>query len=197
MKEKLQELLDRENLRPGQLAERLDVNPASISHILKGRNKPGIEFLQKILRAFPTLNPDWLLLDSPQMYRQTSPKDNPLQNSHAGSTINQLHSDSPTVDNQPSRAATDALFSAIAASKPYQQAATQTIKQKPLQATTPNSPRITDTQNRTELGQSSSDKDKLYTSDNPTNSNTHEPKIVRIIVCMDDGTCENYSARMR
>ena len=32
MKEKLQELLDRENLRPGQLAERLDVNPASISH---------------------------------------------------------------------------------------------------------------------------------------------------------------------
>ena len=60
MKEKLQELLDRENLRPGQLAERLDVNPASISHILKGRNKPGIEFLQKILRAFPKLNPDWL-----------------------------------------------------------------------------------------------------------------------------------------
>ena len=69
MKEKLQELLDRENLRPGQLAERLDVNPASISHILKGRNKPGIEFLQKILRAFPKLNPDWLLLDSKQMYR--------------------------------------------------------------------------------------------------------------------------------
>lgn len=69
MKEKLQELLDRENLRPGQLAERLDVNPASISHILKGRNKPGIEFLQKILRAFPKLNPDWLLLDSAQYER--------------------------------------------------------------------------------------------------------------------------------
>ena len=66
----MQELLDRENLRPGQLAERLDVNPASISHILKGRNKPGIEFLQKILRAFPKLNPDWLLLDAPNMYRE-------------------------------------------------------------------------------------------------------------------------------
>lgn len=62
-------MLDRENLRPGQLAERLDVNPASISHILKGRNKPGIEFLQKILRAFPKLNPDWLLLDSAQYER--------------------------------------------------------------------------------------------------------------------------------
>ena len=58
MKEKLQELLDRENLRPGQLAERLDVNPASIS-----------QFLQKILRAFPKLNPDWLLLDSAQYER--------------------------------------------------------------------------------------------------------------------------------
>ena len=172
----------------GKLASGETLPPALKDHPLKGEFRGKREC---------HINPDWLLLDSPQMYRQTSPKDNPLQNSHAGSTINQLHSDSPTVDNQPSRAATDDLFSAIAASKPSQQAATQTIKQKPLQATTPNSPRITDTQNRTELGQSSSDKDKLYTSDNPTNSNTHEPKIVRIIVCMDDGTCENYSARMR
>lgn len=197
MREKLMKLMKNEGLSSSRLAEILEIQPSTISHIISGRNKPGFDFLVKILQRFPDLNPDWLLLDSPQMYRQTSPKDNPLQNPHAESTINQLHPDSPTVDNQPSRAATDDLFSAMAASRPSQQAETQTIKQKPLQATTPNSPRITDTQNRTELGQSSSDKDKLYTSDNPTNSNTHEPKIVRIIVCMDDGTCENYSARMR
>ena len=168
-------LMKNEGLSSSRLAEILEIQPSTISHIISGRNKPGFDFLVKILQRFPDLK----------------------QNPHAESTINQLHPDSPTVDNQPSRAATDDLFSAMAASKPSQQAATQTIKQKPLQATTPNSPRITDTQNRTELGQSSSDKDKLYTSDNPTNSNTHEPKIVRIIVCMDDGTCENYSARMR
>lgn len=70
MREKLLELLKREGLKPSQLAEILEINPAGISHILAGRNKPSFELLQKILRHFPRINPDWLLLDSEQMYRQ-------------------------------------------------------------------------------------------------------------------------------
>lgn len=58
-----------EGLKPSQLAEMLGINPAGISHILKDRNKPSFDLLQKILRRFPQLNPDWLLLDSTQMYR--------------------------------------------------------------------------------------------------------------------------------
>ena len=73
MKEKLLELLNREGLRPSQLAEMLEINPAGISHILAGRNKPSFELLQKILRRFPRINPDWLLLDSDQMYRTDVP----------------------------------------------------------------------------------------------------------------------------
>ena len=69
MKEKLLELMKREGLKPSQLAEMLGINPAGISHILAGRNKPGFDLLQKILRRFPQINPDWLLLDSTQMYR--------------------------------------------------------------------------------------------------------------------------------
>jgi len=69
MKEKLLELMKSEGLKSGQFAELLEVNPAGISHILAGRNKPGFDLLQKILRRFPQVNPDWLLLDSPQMYR--------------------------------------------------------------------------------------------------------------------------------
>ena len=49
--------------------------PSGISHILSGRNKPGFDLLQKILRRFPRINPDWLLLDSPQMYRSDSEAD--------------------------------------------------------------------------------------------------------------------------
>ena len=61
MKEKLLALMQNEGLRSSQLAEILDVNPAGISHILAGRNKPGFDLLQKILRRFPRVNPDWLL----------------------------------------------------------------------------------------------------------------------------------------
>ena len=71
MKEKLLALMQNEGLKPSRLAEMLDVNPAGISHILNGRNKPGFDFLQKILRRFPRISPDWLLLDSGPMYRDT------------------------------------------------------------------------------------------------------------------------------
>lgn len=69
MREKLLDLMKNEGLKPSQLAELLEINPAGVSHILAGRNKPGFDLLQKILRRFPRINPDWLLLDSAQMYR--------------------------------------------------------------------------------------------------------------------------------
>ena len=73
MREKLLDLMKNEGLKPSQLAEQLEINPAGISHILAGRNKPGFDLLQKILRRFPRINPDWLLLDSDKMYRDESP----------------------------------------------------------------------------------------------------------------------------
>lgn len=69
MQQKLRDLLDSEGLKPSQFSEMLGVNPAAISHLLAGRNKPGYDFLQKILRRFPRISPDWLLLDSGPMYR--------------------------------------------------------------------------------------------------------------------------------
>ena len=73
MREKLLDLMKNEGLKPSQLAELLGITPAGISHILAGRNKPGFDLLQKILRRFPRINPDWLLLDSDKMYRDEPP----------------------------------------------------------------------------------------------------------------------------
>lgn len=70
MKEKLQQLMKSEGLTSSRMADILEIQPSGISHILSGRNKPGFDLLQKILRRFPRVNPDWLLLDSPQMYRE-------------------------------------------------------------------------------------------------------------------------------
>lgn len=70
MKEKLEFLLKNKSLTATTFARLLDVQPSSISHIMSGRNKPSYDFVVKILRAFPDINPDWLLLGSEQIFRE-------------------------------------------------------------------------------------------------------------------------------
>lgn len=68
-------MIKNEGLTQSRLADMLEIQPANISHIISGRSKPGFELLQKILRRFPRINPDWLLLDSDQMYRKDGDED--------------------------------------------------------------------------------------------------------------------------
>ena len=82
MRENLLILMKNEGLTSSRLAELLGIQPSGISHILGGRNKPSFDFVQKVLRRFPRLNPDWLLLDSEQMYRNLTTEDSqPAENS--------------------------------------------------------------------------------------------------------------------
>ena len=83
MKAKLQHLIKSEGLTASRFAEMLEIQPAGVSHILAGRNKPSFDLLQKILRRFPKINPDWLLLDSDQMYREGWNDDNSVNGSAA------------------------------------------------------------------------------------------------------------------
>lgn len=70
MKEKLELLMKSENLTAVKLAEILDIQPSRLSQIKAERNKqPSFDIVQKILRRFPRINPDWLILDSGEMYR--------------------------------------------------------------------------------------------------------------------------------
>ncbi len=50
-----------EGLKTSELADNIGVNRATISHILSGRNKPSIDFLQKLLNTYPDLNSNWLI----------------------------------------------------------------------------------------------------------------------------------------
>ena len=69
MKEKLEFLLKNKGLNATSLARLLDIQPSGLSHILSGRNKPSFDLVVKILKAFPEINPDWLLLDSEVIFR--------------------------------------------------------------------------------------------------------------------------------
>ena len=48
-------------LKSSALADSIGVNRATISHILSGRNKPSIDFLEKLVNAYPNINANWLI----------------------------------------------------------------------------------------------------------------------------------------
>ena len=54
-------LLNQLQLSPAEFADRIGVQRSSISHILSGRNKPSIDFLEKILLVFPDIDIGWLI----------------------------------------------------------------------------------------------------------------------------------------
>jgi transcriptional regulator with XRE-family HTH domain len=70
VKDQIREILSREKISSSQFADRIGVQRSSVSHVLSGRNKPGFDFIQKILIAFPSINGEWLITGSGDMYKQ-------------------------------------------------------------------------------------------------------------------------------
>jgi transcriptional regulator with XRE-family HTH domain len=61
IKDKIRQIMKDKNLQPGELAAKLNFSPSSISHILTGRNKPGFDFLEKLLNVFPDIDANWIM----------------------------------------------------------------------------------------------------------------------------------------
>ena len=61
MKERLNEILKHFKINASQFADQIGVQRASVSHVLSGRNKPGFDFIQKIIDAYPALSAEWLI----------------------------------------------------------------------------------------------------------------------------------------
>ena len=58
---RIKKWLDLNNQKASELAMNIGVNRATISHILSGRNKPSIDFLEKLLYVYPNINANWLI----------------------------------------------------------------------------------------------------------------------------------------
>ncbi len=71
MNSRLLQFLSAENITQSQFADTIGVARASVSHILSGRNKPSYEFITAMLRHYPQLNPEWLMLGSGRMYKDS------------------------------------------------------------------------------------------------------------------------------
>lgn len=84
MQERIRQIMKREKLTAAQFADAIGVQRSSISHILSGRNKPGFDFINKILINFPSIDGNWLITgiekqvvepgENPTLFRQDDKK---------------------------------------------------------------------------------------------------------------------------
>jgi len=61
------------NISASKFADEIGVQRSSISHILSGRNNPSLDVVQKILKRFPDINPEWLLAGKGPMIKEKVP----------------------------------------------------------------------------------------------------------------------------
>lgn len=61
MKDRITSFIDSKGLTQAEFAEHINVQRSSVSHIISGRNKPGFQFINSILLAYPDLNARWLI----------------------------------------------------------------------------------------------------------------------------------------
>jgi predicted transcriptional regulator len=68
------EVMVRTEHSKSSFAHALGVSLPLITHITTGRNKPGLDIIQKLLSRFEHISPDWLLLGKGEMYREKAKK---------------------------------------------------------------------------------------------------------------------------
>jgi transcriptional regulator with XRE-family HTH domain len=68
--ERFLKIMEHYNFSPSLFADEIGVIRSSVSHIVSGRNNPGVDLLQKVLKRFPDISTDWLMLGIGEMLRQ-------------------------------------------------------------------------------------------------------------------------------
>ncbi|MCS6796705.1 MAG: helix-turn-helix domain-containing protein [Raineya sp.] len=59
--ERLRIIIDLKELQPSHFADEIGIQRSGLSHIIAGRNKPSVDFLQKLVQKFEDINVNWLL----------------------------------------------------------------------------------------------------------------------------------------
>lgn len=74
IKDRIRQLITAKGLTSARFADMIGVQRSGISHILSGRNKPGLELLNKMLLTFPDVSADWLITGQGDMLRSETKK---------------------------------------------------------------------------------------------------------------------------
>lgn len=67
MEERIKKFMEYKGISSSELADAIGVQRSNVTHVLKGRNKPSFQFIEKMLQVYPELNAKWLLLGTGAM----------------------------------------------------------------------------------------------------------------------------------
>lgn len=67
MKDRILQIIQKESLTNAEFAEKIGISTSSLSHILTERNKPSLEVVMRIHKAYPSINLNWLLYGEGEM----------------------------------------------------------------------------------------------------------------------------------
>jgi len=70
MNQRIELLLRIKDVTASKFADMIGVQPSNISHIISGRNKPSLDFIIKVVEAFPDISLEWLMFGKGNMYSQ-------------------------------------------------------------------------------------------------------------------------------
>ncbi|WP_448529977.1 helix-turn-helix domain-containing protein [Raineya sp.] len=88
--ERLKILIDMKSIQPSRFADEIGVQRSGLSHIIAGRNKPSVDFLQKLVQRYPDTNVNWLLTGIGEpIIEQTSDSEILEKNSEISTEIEQ------------------------------------------------------------------------------------------------------------
>lgn len=71
-KERIEFLINQLGMTNVEFAARTGIAPATLSHITSGRSKPTLPILRGIIAGFPELSPEWVLMGTGTMYKDTT-----------------------------------------------------------------------------------------------------------------------------
>lgn len=87
MIERINKIIEANNMSTTQFADTINIQRPSMSHIIAGRNNPSLDFVTKVLKAFPNINPDWLIFGSGEMYRNDANNSERIENNTSKNEI--------------------------------------------------------------------------------------------------------------
>jgi len=77
MKDRIKQIMESQHMTQQVFANFIDVSPASLSSIFNDRTRPTLNIVEAIKKKIPSLNTDWLMFGTGEMYTPgTPPRDN-------------------------------------------------------------------------------------------------------------------------
>ena len=78
MQDRISKLLIHFDYTATRFADEIGVQRSGISHILSGRNHPSYDFILKIMKRFPEINLEWLVLGKGDMLKSVLKHNKPV-----------------------------------------------------------------------------------------------------------------------